>query len=160
MGSSCINVWSNLPVFDSERGDVKSFIPLYLRMSGKASSALFNYNIDIGASTNKLKFTESKCMELLNNFKGNVNLRLVAAKSSREARSFIYTPKFKEDSNKHLNDLGFILNAQQGSYRYLVPETRDGLDLIREYTYPEIEQIYFGRSALSGYSKVIMTSKV
>ncbi|APA83492.1 Pathogenicity determinant protein D [Francisella tularensis] len=153
LGSSCINVWSNLPVFDSERGDVKSFIPLYLRMSGKASSALFNYNIDIGASTNKLKFTESKCMELLNNFKGNVNLRLVAAKSSREARSFIYTPKFKEDSNKHLNDLGFILNAQQGSYRYLVPETRDGLDLIREYTYPEIEQIYFGRSALSGYSK-------
>nr|ACF16387.1 pathogenicity determinant protein D [Francisella tularensis subsp. novicida] len=49
LGSSCINVWSNLPVFDSERGDVKSFIPLYLRMSGKASSALFNYNIDIGA---------------------------------------------------------------------------------------------------------------
>ncbi|EET19673.1 pathogenicity determinant protein pdpD [Francisella tularensis subsp. tularensis MA00-2987] len=152
-GSSCINIWSNLPVFDSERGDVKSFIPLYLRISGKASSALFNYNIDISASTNRLKFTESKCMELLNNFKGNVNLRLVAAKSSREAKSFIYTPKFKEDSNKHLNDLGFILNTQQGSYRYLVPEIRDGLDLIREYTYPEIEQIYFGRSALSGYSK-------
>ncbi|APD50226.1 Pathogenicity determinant protein D [Francisella hispaniensis] len=151
-GSSCINIWSNLPVFDSKRGDVKSFIPLYLRMSGKASSALFSYDVDIGSTTNRLKFTDSECIQLLNNFKGNINLKLVTAKGSREAKSLIYTPKFKEYS-KRLNDLGFILNVQQGSYRYLVPETRDGLDLIREYTYPEIEQIYFGRSALSGYSK-------
>lgn len=152
LGSSCINIWSNLPVYDSEGGEIKSFIPLYLRMSGKASSALFSYNVDISASTNKLNFTDSKSLELLDNFKGNINLKLVTAKGSKEAKSFIYTPKFKEDS-KLLNDLGFILNTPDGSYRYLVPKTRDGLDLIREYTYPEIEQIYFGRSALSGYSK-------
>ncbi|APC91204.1 Pathogenicity determinant protein D [Francisella opportunistica] len=152
LGSSCINIWSNLPVYDSEGGEVKSFIPIYLRMSGKASSALFSYNVDISASTNKLNFTDSKSLELLDNFKGNINLKLVTAKGSKEAKSFIYTPKFKEDS-KLLNDLGFILNTPDGSYRYLVPKTRDGLDLIREYTYPEIEQIYFGRSALSGYSK-------
>lgn len=152
MGSSCINIWSNLPIFDSERGDVKSFIPLYLRMSGKASSAMFSYNVDISANTSKLNFTDSKSLELLDNFKGNVNLKLVTAKGSKEAKSFVYTPKFKEDY-KLLNELGFVLNTPDGSYRYLVPKTRDGLDLIREYTYPEIEQIYFGRSALSGYSK-------
>ncbi|QWU98814.1 Pathogenicity determinant protein D [Francisella salimarina] len=152
MGSSCINIWSNLPIFDSARGDVKSFIPLYLRMSGKASSAMFSYNVDISANASKLNFTDSKSLELLDNFKGNVNLKLVTAKGSKEAKSFVYTPKFKEDY-KLLNELGFVLNAPEGSYRYLVPKTRDGLDLIREYTYPEIEQIYFGRSALTGYSK-------
>ncbi|QIW10531.1 Pathogenicity determinant protein D [Francisella sp. LA112445] len=151
-GSSCINLWSNLPVYASGSREVKSFIPLYLRMSGKASSSLFSYDVDISASTNKLNFTDSKSLELLDNFRGNINLKVVTAKGSREAKSFVYTPRFKEDY-KLLNDLGFVLNTPEGSYRYLVPKTRDGLDLIREYTYPEIEQIYFGRSALSGYSK-------
>ncbi|XSZ47247.1 hypothetical protein ACP8HZ_10820 [Francisella noatunensis] len=121
-------------------------------MSGKASSAMFSYNVDISANTSKLNFTDSESLELLDNFKGNVNLKLVTAKGSKEAKSFVYTPKFKEDY-KLLNELGFVLNTPDGSYRYLVPKTRDGLDLIREYTYPEIEQIYFGRSVLSGYSK-------